>query len=67
MNIDTETHITTAEFAELAGISSADTVKKYCQRGLIKAINRFNRWMIPLSEVDKFKKSERKPGPKPKS
>ena len=66
MKIDIETHITTAEFAELVGTHSADTVKKYCQRGLIKAVNRFNRWMIPISEVERFKNSERRPGPRPR-
>jgi len=65
MKLDTSEYIDTAEFARRVG-KSADYIKTYCRRGVIEAKNPFGRWLIPISEVEKFKKANRKPGPKSK-
>ena len=67
MKIDTDDYLTTAEFAELVGAPNADYIKTYCRRKVIAAKKQFGRWIIPVSEVEKFTSAIRKPGPKPKS
>jgi len=64
--IDTADMLTTSKFAEFID-ASADTVKKYCQRGVITgAVKAGHSWLIPKSEVAKFQRSRRKPGRPPK-
>lgn len=57
-------YMTTREFAEATGYS-AWTIGKLCRRGEIRATQRRNigghtkgmRWMIPVSELDRFVRS----------
>lgn len=55
--INTDKLLTTAQAAEIIGVS-ADTVKKYCQRGSIKALKIGWSWMIIPEELKKYQKTK---------
>ena len=62
--VDLTKMLTTAEFAERVSLA-VDTVKRYCQRGIIIA-EKFGGthgvWMIPSKELERFKKERRSAG-----
>ena len=60
--IRTEDMITTAQFAQQIGGYSADTIKKYCQRQVIRGLRVGVSWMIPVSEIDRFQRERRSQG-----
>lgn len=53
----TETYYTTAEAAELLGVAT-DTVKVYCNTGRIKGEKAGHAWMVPESEIKRYKQDE---------
>lgn len=66
MLVDTENSLTTAEFAALVN-TSTETIKKYCQNHIIAGVKVGNSWIIPKSEVARFKNERRPRGRPPKA
>ena len=53
----TEKYYTTAEAAELLGVET-DTVKVYCNTDRIKGEKVGHIWMVPESEIKRYKQDE---------
>lgn len=66
MIFDTENTLTTAQFAAAVN-TSTETIKKYCQKHTIAGFKVGNSWIIPKSEVDRFKNERRPRGRPPKA
>lgn len=61
--IETTEMLTTAEAAARLGDGTlAETIQKYCSRGIIKAIKLGHSWLIPIVEFERFRKNRRGPG-----
>jgi excisionase family DNA binding protein len=55
----------TADAAEILGLTT-ETVKKYCQRGVLSARKFGSSWMVLRSDIDRYRANRRPPG-RPKS
>lgn len=56
--INTDDYFTTPQAASRLGLT-ADSVKKYCQRGRIVATWIGNQWLIHRREIARYKRSRR--------
>jgi excisionase family DNA binding protein len=59
-----EVHYSTREAAELLGVT-ADTVKCYCNRKLIRARKMFGKkgpWFVPKSAIEEYKREAAETG-----
>ena len=59
--IDTNEFFTTREFAEKVGLST-DTVKIHCQRKIIQGVKVAHVWLIPKTELVRYRKERRQAG-----
>ncbi|MCA9265532.1 MAG: helix-turn-helix domain-containing protein [Planctomycetales bacterium] len=60
-SIDIATCLTSRQAAKALNLST-DTVKTYCQRGLIAGVKAGNSWLIPKAEVERYKRDRQAPG-----
>ena len=59
--IETKDLLTSTQAGELLGVS-ADTIKKYCQWGKLKAMKMGRDWLISRSEVSRYQADRVPPG-----
>lgn len=59
--INTEDYLTSSQVAERLNLTT-DTVKIYCQRGVIQAVKFGQTWMIHKEEVDRYQEQRKGPG-----
>ncbi len=59
--ISKKTYFTTTEASELLGLDRR-TVSQYCKRGILDAVKVGRDWLLPKSEVDRYKKERHRPG-----
>jgi excisionase family DNA binding protein len=53
--INTDKHLSTVEFAEALGLSP-QSVQRYCWTGTISAKKIGRDWLIPVSEVERYRR-----------
>jgi excisionase family DNA binding protein len=59
--IDLDTHLSPEQAAKVIG-ASPDTIRRYCNRGVIKAIKAGSALLIPIEECERFKTQRRGKG-----
>lgn len=59
--INTKDFLTSSEVGDVLGVA-ADTVKVYCNRGVLDAIKVGRQWLIPKAEVKRYQEERKGPG-----
>lgn len=61
MQIETDDYLPTADVADALGLGT-DTVKIYCQKGILQAIKIGSLWLVHKSEVKRYKRDRKNVG-----
>jgi excisionase family DNA binding protein len=61
MQIETDDYLPTADVAAALGLGT-DTVKIYCQKGILRAIKLGSQWLIEKSEIKRYKRDRKTVG-----
>lgn len=59
--IDTTDFMTTAQAAKALDLS-VDTIKKYCQQGDLSGVKVGSIWLVPKSEIKRYKEERKDVG-----
>lgn len=61
MQIETDDYLPTSDVAEALGLGT-DTVKIYCQKGILKGIKIGSQWLVDKTEIKRYKRDRKTVG-----